>query len=91
MNSGIKSSCGALLKECENNIAYKVPALPKENYALTQLKKKLSHPNLNLSSPQEEEYNLKIIDKMRKNYIKKNQEKSIKKTDLGADLLTFTK
>lgn len=55
----------------------------KESYALNQLKKKLESCNLNLISPQEDEHNRRIIDKMRKRYIKKNQERSIKKTDLG--------
>jgi len=41
-------------------------------------------------SPQEMEDNAKIIDKLRKKYHRKAKEVTIKKTNLGEDMLTFT-
>ena len=41
-------------------------------------------------SPHQLEENAKIIDKLRKKYHRKAKEATIKKTNLGEDLLTFT-
>lgn len=58
---------------------------------MAQLRRKISTSKmLNKISPQEQEENDRIIDRMRSKYHKKQKESSIKKTDLGEDLLTFT-
>jgi hypothetical protein len=86
-----QSSCENLLKECQGNAMYYSQSRLKENLAMVQLKRKISASKmLNKISPQELEENNRIIDRMRSKYHRKQKESSIKKTDLGEDLLTFT-
>ena len=85
------SMCSSLLKECHNTIdnreihpgmMVKVPKIMKKKINLEQSQYGIS--------PHEMEENAKIIDKLRKKYHKKAKEATIKKTNLGEDLLTFT-
>ena len=87
----VQASCENLLRECQSSGVYRSQPRLKENFAMVQLRRKISTSKmLSKISPQEQEENDRIIDRMRSKYHRKQKESSIKKTDLGEDLLTFT-
>jgi hypothetical protein len=86
----IRDACENLLKECHNNISTEGSLLRSNTMPKVQRKRIDIEQRKFGISPQEMEDNAKIIDKLRKKYHKKTKEATIKKTNLGEDLLTFT-
>lgn len=78
-----------LLRKCQSELSVRNSG-PRQSSAVAKLRRKLGAVVSGKMSPQEQQDNDKIIAKLRRNYHRKSRESSIKKTDLGEDLMTFT-
>lgn len=70
----VNQKCDGLLQECQNHLPSEQKPLLKKNYqTISFQKRQIHHHSVNGLSPQEIEDNDKIIEKMRKKYIKKER------------------
>lgn len=68
----VNEKCNGLLKECQNHLPTEPKPILKKNYqTISYQKRPIHYHSVTGLSPQEAEDNEKIIEKMRRKYIKK--------------------